>query len=332
MRASACASPWKAEGGTGRPPQKKQGGRGGRARERPTATKLPANTTRGGQTPHPEGTKDRTPKGAQGDHPAKTGSTKPGTAAHRGKGHPKCADTHHAGTKKKSRQPSMKERGWGDRDHKARDRDSQRPTPQSQSKTRKKKTHPGNATKESGAQPRPGPSTHAHTARPCQERQETSRARAQAHTPAQHPQPGGAGDHAGRAHEHTHTPTPPQGVAGRSRNPDTSTHAHTAHRNRKCQGAGGACTQPRASQIPNHERWGAGRNPSPTTNTTKPSRQKRDDSTNRTQTHPAKTPARTGGVTETHTQPQPGPKHKHHTTVGNPVSKARALRQPVPCS
>ena len=50
-----------------------------------------------------------------------------------------------------------------------------------------------------------------------------------------------------------------------------------------------------------------------------------------TQTHPPKTPARTGGVTETHTQPQPGPKHKHHTTVGNPVSQARALRQPVPC-
>ena len=107
MRASACASPGRAEGGTGRPPpQKKTGGEGGGARERPTATtatKPPANTTRGGPTPHPEGTEDRTPKGAQGDHPAKAGNTKPGAAAHQGKGRPKRADTDHAGTKKKKR-------------------------------------------------------------------------------------------------------------------------------------------------------------------------------------------------------------------------------------
>ena len=77
MRASACASPGKAEGGTGRPPQKKTEGGGGGAQKQPTATRLPANTTRGGQTHLPEGTEDRTPKEAQGDHPAKTGNTKP---------------------------------------------------------------------------------------------------------------------------------------------------------------------------------------------------------------------------------------------------------------
>ena len=35
------------------------------------------------------------------------------------------------------------------------------------------------------------------------------------------------------------------------------------------------------------------------------------------------------GAAETRTQPQPRPKHKRHGTVGNPVSMARALRQPV---
>ena len=151
---------------------------------------------------HPEGTEGRTPKGAQRDHLAKTGTTKPGTAAHRKKGRRKRTDTHHA-KKKKNQQATPKERGRGDRDNKARDRDSQQPT-------KKNKTHPDNPTKKGGAQPRPGPSTYAHTAHPGQEKRGTSGARPQTRTPAQHPQPGGAGDHAGRAQEHTHTPTPPK--------------------------------------------------------------------------------------------------------------------------
>ena len=69
------------------PPPKKKGGEGGTTRKQPIATKPPAKNTKGGQTPHPEGTEDRTPKEAQGDHPVKTGNTKPGTAAHREKGH-----------------------------------------------------------------------------------------------------------------------------------------------------------------------------------------------------------------------------------------------------
>ena len=52
---------------------------------------------------------------------------------------------------------------------------------------------------------------------------------------------------------------------------------------------------------------------------------------NRTQTHPPKTPARARGVSETKTQARPRPNHKRHKAVGNPVSIARALRQPVPC-
>ena len=86
-----------------------------------------------------------------------------------------------------------------------------------------------------------------YTPHPSQERRGTSGGRAQTRTPAQQPQQGDAGDHPGRAHEHTHTPTPPQGEAGRSRNSNPSTHAHTAHRNRKRRGASGARTQTHTS-------------------------------------------------------------------------------------
>ena len=118
-------------------------------------------------------------------------------------------------------------------------------------------THPNNPTTMGGAQPRPAPSTHANTAHPSRERRGASGARAQTHTrPDTAARTGGARHqprpnrtpphsipnqevHAGRARKHTHTPTPPQGVAGRSRNPDLSTHAHTAHQNRERLGAGG---------------------------------------------------------------------------------------------
>ena len=66
MPTSACASPGKAEGGTSRPSPRKKKQQGGGARERPTATTPPTNTTRGGQTPHPDGTEDRTPKRGAG--------------------------------------------------------------------------------------------------------------------------------------------------------------------------------------------------------------------------------------------------------------------------
>ena len=92
------------------PPLKKtEGGERG-ARKQPTATKPPANTTRGGQTPHQEGTEDRTLRGAQGDHPAKTGNTKPGTAAHREKGHPNM-QTQTTKKKKASSPAEIKEMG-----------------------------------------------------------------------------------------------------------------------------------------------------------------------------------------------------------------------------
>ena len=176
-----------------------------------------------------------------------------------------------------------------------------------------------------------GAHTNTHTPQhPSQEWRGAAATQAKPHTHAPNPQPRDAGDHAGPAHKLTHTPTPPQGMAGRSPNPNPGMHANTAHQNRERWGTGGACTQPRTSQNPNQEGWVASRNASPTANNANPIREKRGKTTDRTQTHPPKTPARAGGVTETQTQAQPGPKHKPHTTIGNPVSIARALRQPVP--
>ena len=238
MRASACASPGKAEGGTGRPPRKNKKNRreGGGARERPTATKPPANTTRDCQTPHPEGTVGRTPKGAQRDHPAKTGNTKPGTAAHRKKGHPQRTDTRHA-KKKRTCNPPRK-RGDGGTG-------TTRPGTGTSRKKKKKQNAPrqpdqeGRATAETRAQhprphstPRPGKAGNKRGAptntQPCTA-PPTRRCR----------RPRGTG---ARAHTHPNTP---QGEAGRSRNPNPSTHARTAHRKR--WGAGGPRTQPDTS-------------------------------------------------------------------------------------
>ena len=86
------------------PPQKKkqQRGEGGGALKQPTATKPPANTTRGGQTPRPRKHQREDPQRGT----AKTGNTKPGTAVHREKGHPKM-QTH---TKKKKEPAAQLER------------------------------------------------------------------------------------------------------------------------------------------------------------------------------------------------------------------------------
>ena len=171
MQVSACASPGKTEGGTGKPPppKKKRRGEGEKARKQPTAAKPPASTTRGGQTPPPEGTEDRTPKEAEGDHPPKTGNTKPGTAANREKGH------RNGKKKKESHQPSPKGRGWRDRDHKARDRKKKR-------KNKSAKNTPR---------------------QPSQEGLGTAETRAQHTRPHRTPEPETAGGQAGRPRNHT---------------------------------------------------------------------------------------------------------------------------------
>ena len=207
------------------PPQKKQTGRGGGgAREQPTATKPPANTTRGGQTPQPEGTEDRTTKEAQEDHPAKTGNTKPETAAHRERGHQNM-ETQTTLKKKKSQQPSPKERGWGDRDHKlgkgtASNRHHKAKPRHAEKKKRKKHT------------PTTQPRRAGHCRDPRPARTPTHR------TPARKGE-----EQVGRAHKHAppHS-NPNQEVQETTRDGRTSTHT---------------------PQHPPKERWSAAKNQTP---------------------------------------------------------------------
>ena len=131
--------------------------------------------------PPPEGTEDRTPTEAQGDHPPKTGNTKPVTAAHGEKGQRNGKKKKEK--KKESHQPSPKERGRGDRDHKARKKKCARNTPR----------------------------------QPSQEGLGTAGTRAQHTRPHRTLEPETAGSKRG-AHETTHVPK-----AGRNRSPTTNT-------------------------------------------------------------------------------------------------------------
>ena len=160
------------------PPKKKQqrgeGGRGAKtAHSHQTARKHHQRRP----NPPPEGTEDRTPKGGTGGPSSQNRQHQARNGGPLGKGTPKHADTSQK-KKKKTQQPSPKERGWEDRDHKARDRDTQQPTP----KTNARKTHPDNPAKKGRAQPRPGRSTHAHTARRNRKRRGASGARTKPHT------------------------------------------------------------------------------------------------------------------------------------------------------
>ena len=234
MRARACASPGEAEGGTGRPPSKKkkttEGGGGGGAKTAHSHQTARQHHQRRPNSP-PEGTEDSTPKEAQGDHPAKTGNTKPGTAAHREKGH-RNKQTHT--TKKKEPAARPKRKGMGGQG-------PQGPGQGHPAKKKKKaqKTHPDNPAKKGWAQPRPGPSTHAHTARQNRKRRGASGAPTQPHTSHKQaenePQPrtpqtaDTRGTTPQTVPKHTH-PRPQPGLAGLTkptpnRKPDPNTNA-----------------------------------------------------------------------------------------------------------
>ena len=156
MQASACTSPGKAEGGTGKPPpqkEKKRRGEGEKARKQPTAAKPPANTTRGGQTPPQKAPKTRLPKRHKGTtHP------KPATPSQEQRPTGKM-DTETSKKKKGEPAAQPERKGMGGQ--------GPRGPGQEHPKGKKKaqKTHPDNPAKKGWAQPRPGPSTHAHTAR-----------------------------------------------------------------------------------------------------------------------------------------------------------------------
>ena len=157
------------------PPKKKttEGGGGG-AQKQPTATKTPANTTRGGQTPPRKAPKTGPPKRHRGTTQRKQATPSQEQRPTMKRGTKTCR---HTPRKKKSQQPSLKERGWRDRDHKARDRDTQ------QKKKRKKK--PKKYTPRQPSQERLGTAeTRAQHARPQRtpEQRGASRARTKPHT------------------------------------------------------------------------------------------------------------------------------------------------------
>ena len=170
--------------------KKKEGGRG-----KGTKTAHSRQTARQQHhrrpSPPPEGKKKKrgTPTEAQGDHPPKTGNTKPVTADHGEKGHGK--------KKKESHQPSPKERGWRDRDHKAQKIKKKREKKKPKRKKKKKKQNT----------PR----------QPSQDGLGTGETRAQHTRPHRAPEPETAGGKRG-AHETTHVPK-----AGRNRSPTTNT-------------------------------------------------------------------------------------------------------------
>ena len=176
MRASACTSQGKAEGGTNSPPpeKKKQRGEGGGRENSPQPPNRPPTPPEAAKPPNQKAPKTGPPKEAQGDHPAKTGSTKPGTAVHREKGH-RNMQTHT--TKKKEPAAQRKTKGMGGQG-------PQGPGQGHRATEKKKaqKTHPDNPAKRGGAQPRPGPSTHAHTAHRNRRRRGASGARTKPHT------------------------------------------------------------------------------------------------------------------------------------------------------
>ena len=206
------------------------------------------------------------------------------------------------------------------------------------------RTRPNTPTRSGGVQPKPDPKhTHPHPApvagvagckrsthtaqHPSQEWRGAAEARAQTHTPTARTRARSGWLQA----EHAHSPTPQPGVAGRSRNPRPNTHTHTAHPCQEWLGASGARIQP------NSPARSGGAQPKPLPKHTHPHRAtvpgvagfKRSTHTSaHTPQHPRQ---EWRGAAETRTQPHPGTKHKHHATVGNPVSIARALRQHVPC-
>ena len=163
------------------PPQKKNnsGGRGGGAK---TAHSHQIARQHHQRQPNPPPRKHRRqePRRGTGGPPSQNWQHQARNSSPPGKGTRKHADTHHK--KKRSQQPSPKEGGWGDKDHKAWDRDTQQPTPQRKKEEKAQKTHPANPAKKGWAEPRPGPSKHAHTARRNQKRRGASGARTKPHT------------------------------------------------------------------------------------------------------------------------------------------------------
>ena len=140
------------------PENKKRGGRGGGAKTAHSHQTTRQNHQRR-PNPPPRRHRRQDPQRGTGGPPSQNRQHQARNSGPPGKVTLKHADTHHE--KKKNQQPSPKERGWGDRDHKARDTDTQQPTPQSK-KTKSAKKTPGQPSQEG----RSTAETRAQHARP----------------------------------------------------------------------------------------------------------------------------------------------------------------------
>ena len=172
-------------------------------------------------------------------------------------------------------------------------------------------THPNTPARSGGAQPKPEP-THTH--------------------PHRTPQPGVAG-YRGSAHMSTHTPQHPSQEWWGAAETRTQTHTPTPQAPARSGGVRGKHAHQNAH--PNTPATSGGAQPKPEPKHTHPHRTTQPGVAGckrsaKTSTHTPQLPSQGWrGAAETRAQTQPRP--KHHTTVGNPVSIARALRQPVPC-
>ena len=179
MRAGACASPGKAEGGTGRlPPQKKkqQRGEGGGRKNSPQPPNCPPTPPEAANPPPQKAPKTGPPKRHRG-----TTQPKPATPSQeqRPTGKRDTETSRHTPRKKKRASSPARKKGHGGTG-------TTRPgtgTPSKKKTTTKaQKTLPDNRAKKGWAQPRPGPTTHAHTARQNRKRWGASGVPTQPHT------------------------------------------------------------------------------------------------------------------------------------------------------
>ena len=209
MRASACASPGKAEGGTGSPPpeKKKQGGRGGGER---TAHSHQTTRQHHKRRPNPPPRRHRRqdPQRGTGGPLSQNGQHQARNSGPTGKGTPKNADRHHAGQKKTKRDSSpARKKGNGGTG-------TTRPRTGTAS-NRHHKAQPKHAKKNETNTPR----------QPIQEGRGTAETRAQHAGPYTAPQPGMAGNKRGaRTNMHPRTATPARRCRGPRR---TGARAHT---------------------------------------------------------------------------------------------------------
>ena len=174
MRASACANQGRQreEQAAPPPPKENRGGRGG-AHKQPTATKTPANTTRGGQTPPQKAPKTGPPKRHRGTTQPKLATP---SQEQRATGKRNTETCRHTPRKKKRASCPARKKGDGGTG-------TTRPGTGTASKKKKaQETHPDNPATKGWAQPRPGPSTHAHTARSNRKQRGASGARRKPHT------------------------------------------------------------------------------------------------------------------------------------------------------